>query len=324
LVTVGELLRLGLGLRAAELAILPERDEAVQRLSVIGSFDLDDLRSRCWRRTDRGLAVLRREVPEDWVVRDRRRLAPGRLAQAGTDACISILWQLRAFPCDPDSGEMLIERCECGEPFWWAEAETLWDCVKCGRDARQLTSRSAPPDLVAEARELAQFFRNSERPVLPKPFHGLSDFSLFSAMNWLGYFSNLELWLRPGPANALTGYRCMKDWPSSFDESLKSVDRKDRRDVLISKLILCIKRAKDPDAERIFRKRASEFLGVPDYATEDDGGAVATNHDLRNGYITADGLYLPASVISSEWAIKMRRKNFTDPTRSQRASGRSK
>jgi len=182
----------------------------------------------------------------------------------------------------------------------------------------------APPDVLAEARDLAQFFRNSERPALPNPFHGLSDFSVFSAMNWLGYFSDLELWLRPGPANALKGYRCMKDWPASFEETLKCVERTQYRDTLVSKLNLCIKRAKNPEVEQIFRKRASEFLGVPDHLAEDDDSTIGKRHDLRNRFWTPDQLYDPVRVVSSQWAIKLKGVKVADPTRSRRASGRSK
>ncbi len=265
LVTVAEFLQLGLGLWKKQLAILPERDEAIRRLAQFGGFDFDDLKSRCWRRTDRSIFVLDREVPEDWFVTDRRRLAPGRLTEDQDSPWIRMLWQLRALPCDPETGELLIDRCECGAALLWAKAETVWGCQECGRDVRTRTPKLAPPETAELAKELAGFFGIGRRPSLPEPFDRLSDRAAFAAMSWFGYFADLEKFLKPGAANALVGYRALKRWPLPLDQVIAAAkgNRSSFDSNFVSDLFLSIQRADAPEVEVILRERAAEVLGVP-------------------------------------------------------------
>jgi hypothetical protein len=313
-VTVAELLQLGLGLDKRQLAILPERDEAVRRLALIGGFDLDDLKSRCWRRTDRSIFVLGRELPEDWLVTDRRRIAPGRLAKDQDSPWIRMLWQLRAFPCDPETGELLIDRCECGTALLWANAETVWGCQKCGRDVRSRTPKSVPPETAKLAKELASFFGVGQRPSLPKPFDGLSDRAIFAAMNWFGYFVDLEKYLRPGAANAMEGYRALKRWPVPFDRALAAAKKtKSYRDpTLISDVIMCIQRTGEPEVEAILRQRAAEFLGVPTASSSptDSHSRLSDRYRLRTAYHGHREIYLKFKIpLSQQTAMRKARSS---------------
>jgi hypothetical protein len=257
------MLSLGLELGRTHLALLPETDEAVRRLAIFGSYDFDDLKTRCWRRTEHGVSVYGRAMPPDWLVTDRRRLAPARLNGDGDQPWIRMLWQIGSLPCDPETGEMLVDRCDCGEPLWWARTEKVWQCVKCEADVRHQAAKYMPSDIWDAARELAALIVHGQRPLLPKPFDTMPERSLFAAMNWFGYFHDLEKWLKPAAANALTGFRALQQWPNSFDEViLKTSHWLDERGV-VKHLGLCIQRAEDPELERILCDRACKTLGVP-------------------------------------------------------------
>lgn len=221
--TIGELLRLGLGLENNSLAILSEQDEAVRRLAVIGSFDFDDLKSRCCRRTDQSVFVLGREMPSDWLVTDRRRVAAGQLAKDRDDAWIPLLWQIRAFPCDLATGEILIDRCPgCKHTLYWWCTDKVWEC-RCGYDLRNAAPRFVPNDVLQRANALARIL--DARDITPTPIDGLvSERSLFAAMSWFGHFSELlhNLWLKPSAANAPIGYQALMNWPVSFDHVVET------------------------------------------------------------------------------------------------------
>jgi predicted RNA-binding Zn-ribbon protein involved in translation (DUF1610 family) len=217
--SVGQLLRLGLDLPGTALATLPERDDALRRLAVIGSFDFDDLKSRCWQRTDQSVFMFGREMPADWLVADRRRVAPGRLAKDKDEAWIPTLWQIRAFPCDPGTGEALIERCpDCKRLLYWSHINAVWQCAYCGYDLRKAPPRFVPNDVLERANALARVF--DRRDCLSTPInHLVSERSFFAAMSWFGHFRELlhNLWLKPSAANALVGYEAVMHWPISFD-----------------------------------------------------------------------------------------------------------
>jgi hypothetical protein len=265
LVTVAEFLELGLGMDRRQLAALPERDDAIRKLALIGGFALEDLNSRGWRRTDRSIFALGREMPDDWFVTDRRRVAPGRLTKDQGSPWARMLWQVRPLPCDPETGERLIDRCQCGSLLTWANAETVCGCAKCGRDVRHQAVTTVPREIFDLGRELAGYFGVGCRPRLPEPFDRLSDRAIFAAMNWFGYFVALDKYLKPGAANALEGYRALKLWPASFDRAvagtkgIKFLGRNER----MGELILSIRRANEPEVETILLKRASERFGVP-------------------------------------------------------------
>jgi len=261
-VKVSELLSLGLGLGRTHLALLPETDEAVRRLAIFGSYDFDDLKTRCWSRTEHGATVYGRGMPPDWLVTERRRLAPARLIEDGDQPWIRILWQIGSLPCDPETGEMLVDRCDCGEPLWWARTEKVWQCIECGADVRQQSAKYVPSEIWDAARELAAFIVDGRRPLLPKPFDTMPERSLFAAMNWFGYFHDLEKWLKPAAPNALTGFRALQQWPNSFDQVLRN-EAHWWEQGLVRHLGGCIQRADDPQLERILRDRACEILGLP-------------------------------------------------------------
>lgn len=265
LVTVAELLELGLGMGRRELATLPERDDAIRKLALIGGFELEDLNSRGWRRTDRSIFALGSEMPNDWFVTDRRRVAPGRLTNDQGSPWVRMLWQVRALPCDLETGEFLVDHCECGAPLMWAKAETVWGCAKCGRDVRDRPPIKVLPEQLKSARELGGFFGFGDRPQLPPPFDMLSDRNVFIALNWLGYFTALEKQLKPGAANALRGYEALKQWPTSFERAIKSTGTViwlAHRNGIIN-LISCIRRLAEPEVEAVMMRQASEILGVP-------------------------------------------------------------
>jgi hypothetical protein len=246
------LLRLGLGLGPSQLAALPSNESALKRLAIIGSYDLKELIESSWPvRSIRRLP----ELPSDWVVADRRRIAPGMPASDEGDAYIRCWWQIRALPCDPHSGEMLIDRCACGEPLLWTRTEHLWHC-KCGHDVRSIEPQYADKSLARNASEVGQYLITGNRPALPAPFDHVSDVTLLSAMEWFGRSTNRHKNFRAGPVNAIAGYQALKRWPISFDQVVKEDTYNVAREMA---------RFHQPELQDILQMRAEEVLDEPNH-----------------------------------------------------------
>lgn len=215
-VTAPELLKLGLGLDSRALPMVTRSREALSRLATIGSFDIDELISASWKATDRSVTVGLREIPLEWLVADRRRTAPGILARDRDGAWIRSLWQVSALPCDPVSGECLIDTCACGSPMFWSNAKTVWGCQFCGADVRKRIPTFVPDDLHQLVKEFSTLFQSQRVVTLPPPFNGVQNRTLFAAMSWLGTMVKDENGI-PHAHHAVHGYQLLKEWPGSFD-----------------------------------------------------------------------------------------------------------
>jgi hypothetical protein len=95
--------------------------EALKELALIGSFDVEELYRAAWKTIGLTIEFLGRKLPREWFSPQDRRLAPGVLRADGDDPWIRNEWQIRALPCDLETGEIVIERCvNCGELLTWA------------------------------------------------------------------------------------------------------------------------------------------------------------------------------------------------------------
>jgi hypothetical protein len=175
LVTPDELLRFGLG-HAAGLPSLSTDGNAIDCLSELGGFNLDDVRNRGVSPATIGCLVYKREVPFDWVNLEVRRLAPGVLINDGDTPFHRLAWQLNALDCDLDAGEVLLERCpQCGELLRWGNIATVVDCGNCHFDIRRAPLRYVPADHLSSARKLYAFMLRLGPPFQdPLPLRGAS------------------------------------------------------------------------------------------------------------------------------------------------------
>jgi hypothetical protein len=104
-----KLLRLHLDMRWESVSAIAGKPEAIAELAALGSFDLQRLSMGAWKLFKDRVEFLGREL--GWFLRERRRVAPARLAADGNDARIRNLWLVSAVPCDVESGEVLLDRC---------------------------------------------------------------------------------------------------------------------------------------------------------------------------------------------------------------------
>jgi hypothetical protein len=267
--TVEELLILNLGLKPPALAGLPANLDAIRELAYIGSFDLDVLLARSWRFTDSSVHFLGREMPIDWIVAEKRRLAPAMLADK---SYTRMLWPLRAFTSDLTTGEYLVDTCYCcGKPLRWDRDVPFTECGSCKRDQRERNPTFVPADTLEAERELHRFIIG-EAPALPPPFGDLPDLAVFEAMEWLAYFTDLTVGksLRPSVHYAAKGLGALKDWPFSFDNVISKflgvhADPPEAASgrvkmELLQEFLVAAGRVKHPDLHHILTTRAVEFL----------------------------------------------------------------
>jgi len=266
LVTAPELLTLGLGLDRSALPMVTRSRDAMSRLATIGRFELDDLVAASWRRTDRSVTVGNRDVPFDWLVADRRRVAPGVLREDGNEPWVRSLWQLRALPCDPNTGERLIDTCVCGSPLFWSNALSVTGCQFCGADISK-----SEPEYVSEndhkrVQEFSRLFRHPSRVTsLPAPFDDVHDRTLFAAMSWLGTM-NVDPQAMPQPEHAVSGYELLKEWPAGFDRLIREQisDLHGRRpSAPIAAIEASIHRTDERALKEILLARMRVVLGAP-------------------------------------------------------------
>jgi hypothetical protein len=265
LVTPDEFLRFGLG-HAAGLPSLPTDRNAIDCLSELGGFNLDDVRSRGVLPGTIGCLIYKREVPFDWVNLEVRRLAPGVLISDGDTPFHHLAWQLNALDCDLDAGEALLERCpRCGALLRWNNIESVVDCGNCRFDIRCAPLRYVPADHLSSARKLYAFMLRSGPP-FQDSFRGLHDITLCHAMEFLAFFANRHL--RPSCQNAAAGLEELYSWPDTFDKIvLEEVELLKQRiggkRYRYAKLVETIERTSDAQLRRILVARAKMILRAP-------------------------------------------------------------
>jgi hypothetical protein len=157
------LLRLHLDMTGQSAPTIAARPKAIAELAALGSFDRSRLSMGAWTIFKGRTEFLGCQLPIGWLMPERRRVAPGRLATDGVNARIRNLWLLSAMPCDLEAGEVLLERCpECLNLLGWRNLPNVWSCQSCKLDLRSIAPKSCPPEAFAQAKELAQYLLNRD------------------------------------------------------------------------------------------------------------------------------------------------------------------
>ena len=278
LVTVEQLLTLGLQTQLKSVAGLSNNQVALKTLAAIGGLNLEDLLSQAWTSTESGFVMFGREMPDDWLRPIKRRLAPGVLRADGQTPYARSPWQLEVFCCDLENGEFLISRCcNCNAHLQWNRVKLLTHCAGCNYDLRDSESRFVPEDTLKAARSFYRYL--SHEIELPFPFNKMSDLSIFKAMEWFAYFADLRIGthLSPSPVNAARGLLALQNWPDSFDLVVEAFLRdfadpiagasSTARVTLLSSLIQAIGRAGTQELHDLLLDRAIRRLGEASMVT---------------------------------------------------------
>lgn len=223
LATTDEFLRLGLDYRS--LASLSTNSGAIHRLIELGRFDATEMRRRSVEPTSRGFRVYARELPQDWVSLNFRRLAPGVLVNDGEEQFHRLAWQLIPMYCDVSTGELLIDSCpRCHQMLRWARLNSVSQCGICQFDMRNCAPKYVPADKLDTVRGLQAFLLGAGS-VLPEPFDEADDITLCRAMEWLAYFVDVlsAKCFQPSPRNAAAGINPLYSWPDSFDRAVAEI-----------------------------------------------------------------------------------------------------
>jgi hypothetical protein len=137
-------------------------------------------------------------LAEHQVFQGSRRLAPGVLANDrlnGREPYHRLYWAISALPCDPSSGEMLIERCpSCQQILTWSNATDVARCGTCRLRLWAVEPRMPRGDDV----EVVEFFRGLFSPSmetreafrdrLPAQLKTWPEGAVLELVNVLGYF----------------------------------------------------------------------------------------------------------------------------------------
>jgi hypothetical protein len=215
-----KLLRLHLDMPWESVSAIAGKPEAVAELAALGSFDLQRLSIGAYKIFKDRIEFLGRELPVGWFLPERRRVAPARLAADGNDARIRNRWLVSAFPCDVESGEVLLDRCpSCINLLGWRNMTNVWSCQICDFDMRTARPKACPHEIVAAAKELADYIFDYDLR-LPGPLGDLSSVDILKLSGWMAYFRAIpqELFLGITVKNAAAGFSQLKRWPCSFDE----------------------------------------------------------------------------------------------------------
>jgi hypothetical protein len=260
-------MKYGLGMQIASLSALPGNDDAIRCLSVLGSFDLDDLLMRGWKFENGGAVWFGRDLPETWLTPHKRRLAPGKLVSDGNEPFHRGPWQLNVFDCDLEGGEKLIDTCpQCGVELSWINACTIFNCQGCGFDLRHVPATNAQaPELEIARRFFALYCGDFE---LPSPFDAMDFRSVCYGMEWFAHFRSIWMgqFLTATVQNALFGLEALELWPVSFEIVVRDFFRRDPRiaSLISSKaeaapvwaLLQLIDRAQTPELHDALKERA--------------------------------------------------------------------
>jgi hypothetical protein len=264
-----------LDLKDVSIGAIGGQPAALKELAIVGSFDSGDLERRAWTRRGDKTDFMGRTLPAGWFDQERRRVAPFMLLKDGANPWIRNTWLIRAFSCDPSSGETILERCPgCHLLLGWVDLENVWQCDTCGLDLRTAKPTYASPGTLSAVSELAGFFQGKELP-LPECFSSLAEVDLLKVLGWFAYFCGLpdQLFLRPSPANAVDGYLALKGWPHTFDAVVSDLTSglnkvAGNSDLLVRTQIMMrftvsIDRLTSDAGRNLVRSRLTELFGLP-------------------------------------------------------------
>jgi hypothetical protein len=280
-ISTDTLLRLHLGMIDQSISTIATRPDAIAELAALGSLNLGRLSLGAWKAFKDRTEFLGYELPVGWLVPERRRVAPGRLAADGENARIKNTWLLSGMPCDLETGEVLLDRCPaCFNLLGWRNLQHVWSCQVCKIDLRSIAPKPCPLETFTAAKELARYLFDREIR-LPAPVDALPSLDILKLSAWLSHFRALsgELSLAIAPKNAPAGFFQLKRWPLSFDEIVfdrmgASTSQDLAKGDLISRmkaagdLMISVDRLPSAVARQVVKSRLMTLFGLPPSLSE--------------------------------------------------------
>jgi hypothetical protein len=173
-------------------------------------------------------------LDRDQVETAAMRIAPRRLAQdlaTGDEPWQRYLWSIRCLPADPETGEILHDRCpECGCPFWWRDIREITRCpsLSCGLRLASIPPRRLRGANLLTLQSLADLFRpERDAGVWKRLPEAVSEWPVADILDLIDWLARLERRLR-GRSEAehdlqkrSNGLALLEGWPTSIEHHLE-------------------------------------------------------------------------------------------------------
>ncbi|WP_299749948.1 hypothetical protein [Devosia sp.] len=214
------------------LIYLPFKMEVLRRLGVIANVALVPLADNACAgtvdvpasRSGSPKHFRGRTLPDGWISLDKR-VAPGMLRSDGDDPYIRLAWRFSAFPCDPITGETLLNRCpSCSANLNW-DTKKIESCHQCRFDLRNAPPSFADTQVLQDVRAIAGAIGLIDGvkagPIdLPAPLGDLDLEQQLSVLQWCARLRGAveRTGTSGGPATAHMGLKIARAWPAPLLE----------------------------------------------------------------------------------------------------------
>lgn len=173
-------------------------------------------------------------LDRDHIETATMRIAPGRLAKdlaAGGEPWQRYHWSIRCLAADPETGEVLIDRCPaCGSPFWWRDVREITRCpnLVCGLQLTSLPVQRLRGAGLRALRSLSDLFCPGQdakvRSGMPDAVRAWPVADILDLIEWLARLGfRLQGHAEPplGLRERLAGLAMLEDWPVPFERHLR-------------------------------------------------------------------------------------------------------
>jgi hypothetical protein len=238
------------------------------------------------QRLSRHPSTLYREIKRNWFQDEEplyrgyfhvaaHAMAHGRRARlakdlaAGGEPWQRYLWSIRCLAADPETGEVLTDRCPaCGSPFWWRDVREITRCpnLVCGLQLTSLPVQRLRGASLRALRSLSDLFCRGQdakvRAGMPDAVRAWPAADILDLIEWLARLGfRLQGHAEPplGLRERLAGLAMLEDWPVPFERHLRRYWRvrgsKDRlaRVLALGGLETCL--------QSLRSKKARDFVG---------------------------------------------------------------
>lgn len=197
---------------------IPFDADGFRRLAHVGGYERAKVQSLAFE-ARAGAAVIHRGLwfSNKWVSTRHIQVAPRALAEM-PDPYLKAQWRFRIFPCDLDTGELLLDVCPSCHHKLSTPQGNLCSCHCCGYDLRKATPKYLPQSVFDDARALAGTVGLTDDPpiALPAPFDTMTREDLLGSLSWLnGTILSLGSSSTFGMVQSL---EVLRSWPAVLDE----------------------------------------------------------------------------------------------------------
>lgn len=154
-----------------------------------------------------------------------KRVAPGMLQADGAEPYARRSWSFEAFPCDLETGEVLLKDCpRCGKALRWL-AHRVEACDACGFDLRAHPPKYWPEHELADMRTIARGMKLGlltsarDAPIsLPAPFDGLTPHQTLETLQWCALLRGVidRSGISGSERTAYLGLPIARSWPAAM------------------------------------------------------------------------------------------------------------